>query len=1473
MKEQETNTDSSEELKGKPLRNRTGKPVIGAVVGLALVLLVFFGFGYLTNYLAGQLVKNQIEKYTKGVYTAEFEKVKINWSVNRIDLSNFSYKKIDPLTEVDTEIAYSSELAQIKLETILGIYFENALHIEEFVLESPKVYVNQIVKKEKNENFSFKTGNFYKLIQGFIKSFKIDNFEVNHLSFEYEQSYGDKPQHYYVSDLSFNIQDFKLDSAATVEDKKFFFTESVELSIHDQLIDLGDGLHRIHFDSLNLSTANNNIEVYGFTLDTNLNATAKTRDKVSNRYDLKVPYTGIIGLNFLKAYQDNVLEVDRILFDDVNLDASLGSISKQENGDIKLDSSVDNGAIKLLLAVFSEYKLRQFEINRTQLELSLDNGKDTVFVHDLDFEFTGYVLDSTSLSSDTYYPIFEGLKLQIGKPLFKLPNGDQLYANQLNFSTYDSLLVISDVALKTKKRKGKVGNNIKIEAIELHGIKPQEILKENKISLTKLNILKPNIKLVESDNRNKNMRIDFESLLSGKIKNVDVAVVKVIDGLISFNGTDGGIQKTQIRLDGFVLNERSVKKNKFLLSQRARFTLDQVNATLAPMQHQVKANRITVDTKGGRVSLTNWEFNPVISDSATLKFIANAKGKELSVNSIDFNRLSDYKNINLNDLTVKGVSAQINILSPDSVSKSLKSKNIKFLQDLNHLLVNQVVVEDVDLVIQKNGASLAKLSNGFIYSDKIEADSASMVDGKLLFVSDSLEFGLDRLMVPLKKMNHTLNVQKVRQSKMSNFSASGISLRPFPGVKIPDSMASITAYLPALTIDSFDVFGKASIETLQMGQVRVSKPSVKIRLPHHDTNAASSSFKLPESLPLDFVDSIFQGFNIQGVTVEDAKLKIKKDTLDIAINSVNLNSSGIEISKSSSWNPNKFLYANDFNLVLSSIEYKVPGLKSCHHVDSVRYQFNPNALEVFGVYFNNTSDKEVKTGMELSFYLPNITFSRPNVYEYLTDSVLTIDKIYTGNGLLEADVYGNKKNSKPFKIPSAVPDFKGLAGIAVHEIDLSRMDVQMTTYKNGLTAPLEMDHFNLHVDSFHVYPGEEIDSNRLFWSDDITLSVQNVYSTVDEGLYEIGADKFAFSTQNDSIGLSGLSFVPTVPRLEYPFHKGGYQKDVFNINLKQLNIKDFDFFHLIYQGKIKGGEIDLDKPQLAVFKDKRNNVPEFQYKDIIPQMFKVAPIKISFDSVMVNQMNIRYDEFPKTGREPGYLMLTHTDIKVLNLTNDSSELKIDSTLEIQMNSKFLDAADLGLNLSYNMLSPDNRFSMSTTLGSMDATLINTYIGPAYSAELLSADVDRMYMSVIGTDSITGGKMGLFYDNLKFQFIDKQGHQSKRFITWIGNRVVDSRNKYNYFKKPKDIFYVRDTSKGWINYLVKIELHGVQANAGINKNQGKEAKKAEKEVWKNFEKEYKLEQKALGEAEKRKDKAQKKLQKKLDKKKKKSNSDS
>ena len=1441
---------------GKPLKNRKFRQTkrFKWLVGIVLfALFVVFGFAKLTEYLAANLIQSTVTEQTKGAYELKFSDLKIDWLSTTIILSEVRYDKV-VLNKNDTsnlDVYLKVNELYIALNRISDIYFSKTLHVDLINIIHPELDIKKKRNLEKRSSFSFETGKLYEMLQGFVSTFQVDELTVENMHFDYYAP--EKQIPFTVNDLSFTIKNFHLDSSSIESNDQFFFTESFDLKVVDQTVLFSDGLHYSHFDSLILSTSTNKIEVFGVSTDTLNGAGIAMSEKAHNRYFTQVPYAGIIGLDFKMAYQEDVLHVDSMLYQNPKFSGSFVSVHKDSNK-LKFDPNIENNVVALVLSIFNKVELDQFRLNNASLSANYGNN-ESANIESLTLEFTNYVIDSMDLRRDVYYPNFEELVLRINNPKFQLPNESILKASDLTFSTFSSALTINNVHITDGENASKQSDLLgDIDQIRLVGIHPKEIMDKRVLWLDSLLVLNPTMELAIKNKKQAAKPFDIHAFLNKNLSSYQVKRIDIVNGSVVFRESfkhshSHGIKRINVALNGFRFDDASLKRNRFLLSSSAYLSLMDVSVFAKEIQHEIDFKEIKINSRKHEMLVNGFEMSPLIVDSSNIKLLARVNANRFLLDGLNLNALTNIKSIDIRQLELSDVDADIVLMDKPTQDSVQKFDLEKFVKELDSVDVNNIRFSNLNLLVRKNGKSLVKFSSGRLHVNELSAMTEHLEKGELKFMIDSLAYGLSDLTLPLAKAKHMITMKDLSRSYDSTLVVTDLMMNPIPGVVIPDSAFKGTIYLPQLKISDFHTFDKRFTDTLNLGRISLLAPNVKIRLPKKDTTKAK--FKLMSHFNEPILGGDINAVSIESFRIENGKIDVSKDSLSVLVGDLNLNSKNWFISDSTEWLRNRFFWAEDFNLNLAKLKYDVPGLKIHHSVDSLSYHFHPNIFTIYGINVNSGKELKKDSNTFFSLYLPDIKIKSPHIYEYLTDSVLVIDTIITSGGVFKGDFFAAKKDSSSVKskvkfiMPDQIPsNLGGMKRIAVHAIYVEHMDSEIKLHGKKNISPLDIDEFSLRVDSFHIEPNEKVDSNRVLWADNIVLDVKNIMTDLDDGLIEFGADEFHFSTKEDSIGIKNITFVPKVNRYEYPLHKGGFQRDVFTIHTKEIGVSNLNFVKALYQKKINAGYIMVDRASLNILKDKRNLKPPYKYKAIIPEMFKQLPVSLTFDSLVVKDMRVLYEESPEKGRNSGSIKLTHMNIVAHNVTNDTLELNKDSLLVIEMNSKLLDTADLNFKITYNMLSPDNRFNMSTTLGPIDGRLFNPFLEPVYKAKIKSANVHGMEMSAIGNDSVSGGKMSLYYEDLKFSFLDMESGESKGFNklkSGFGNAIIKQNNKYHPLKGRKPLFFERDTGKGWIGYLIKIELSGISSSVGLKKYR-KDLRKINKELWKAFDKKDREERK-------------------------------
>ncbi len=1495
MEEELASTEKQE--KKKPVSRKKRLRTTGFVVGGLIVLLVFLHF--FTVYLIGTLLQNGVHKATSGQYELVYENLSINWLEKEVYLEEFSYRKVPGQPGADTMDIYglNVNLLEIQLDEFLSIYFRKSLRINKILINYPEF---MLVKRNfpKNTSFSLETGDLYKALSGFIHSFQIGSLEINEMSARYKGEKDGKLTRVDVPSVSFTFTNISFDSAAISSKSEFLFTESLDLIIKRQKVLVPDSIHYLYFDSLKLSTGSNFIEVYNLRIDTLPGKQTLIDEGLYNIYHYHTPYLAISGLDFDRAYRDNVLHIDSILFDKPHIEIVNKKVVRKEIRN-KPRNVVKNNVAELILDFFDRIELDNYFMRQVFFDMKLKNG-ERAHIEELDLAFYGFAFDSTDLSKPVYYPVYDNLEFRIRKPFFTLPgNIYEIKASDLTFSTFDSSLVIRSPHLASKhdeealKRSAEAGIkqvlDIRSDSLVIKGIRLREIYVDKRIYLDSLLLYRPDINLYSEEsviNKTEREKKKFSEqqlyeLIKDSYKSIVISVLEVRKGRMQayFNNevSDSSkhvIKKLDVALYDVRLDSLSGKRNRIALSKSLNIDLRGITTRLRFMKHDISVGRLWFSTVSGTALANNVRIKPYRSGKRN-NIEYDADIGTFRIRTYDFKGLLNGR-INLNELTLKDadiVRSEFGETAIKSDSVKLEENKKSLAQALDYFSVKNVNINNVNILVKKSGFTAIKINDIYSQVKLMKANPEKLKNDTLEFKIIDILLGGKKVFMPLRKNGHLLTIEQFDYNDQDTIAEiTGLNIMPIPGFFISDTIAKLNIYVPRLRISEFNP-DKRYTTRVSAGIIQIDTPRVSIVLPSKKSGSRPSEFNLPEHLPEKFLDGAVDTIDMKAIAINHAEFIIEKPTDSTRtitrIGDFNFNAEDFFISSKTKWRVDRFLWFKNLKINASELDLGAPEFGGCREIDSITYSFLPNNFSIHGIYLTNENTTvpsvRSKRVIKYSSFINHMSIIDFNLFEYLTDSVLHIGEIEAGGGMFEASIYPANNRAKDtvttqrFQLPDSIPaDLKGFNRIDVGVANFKRMDIRLSVHSDKGIVPIETDSFHLQVNNFSISPGEKMKPERLLFSDDIRLKFSNLYTLLDSGLMELGADKLLLSTGHDSLAIEGITFVPTVYKYEYAIRKG-YQKTVLNVHNEKLVMSDVDYYKLLFEKEINIRFVRLQNLNLNALKDKR--MPEKNiYKPLYSKYIREFKWPLMVDSVEVDSMHVLFEGFSKNGRVPGAITVSDIGIKIRNVTNKPEVLNKDSIMSVIGHGLLTESGRIDLWLSMNLKSKTDEFFMRTTLGEYDPTELNDFLEPYVSMEILSGHVNNMEMYAYANEDYAVGKMGLFYQNLKFRILNTQNLQKKgggaRFKSFIGNTLVKSRNRDIPFKPYKEVYYERDKYKALINYLIKINLSGVASNMGI-KNYKQEIKKLEQREDYTLPK---LDDKALRKAEKKAVKENKKLEK-------------
>jgi hypothetical protein len=280
-----------------------------------------------------------------------------------------------------------------------------------------------------------------------------------------------------------------------------------------------------------------------------------------------------------------------------------------------------------------------------------------------------------------------------------------------------------------------------------------------------------------------------------------------------------------------------------------------------------------------------------------------------------------------------------------------------------------------------------------------------------------------------------------------------------------------------------------------------------------------------------------------------------------------------------------------------------------------------------------------------------------------------------------------------------------------------------------------------------------------------------------------------------------------------------YQKDHLELKTGRIALERLDAEAFAEEEKVRVGSVEMHRPLLTVYKDRRIPYLKGIVKPLPTQMLRSIPLPIRIDSLRWRKGTILYEELNDVTDRSGTVPLTSTELLLTNIRNEGAS-ETDS-LGLTAETRLLDKADIRLGFKESYTDTLNAFLLNVKVGRFDLTELNGILEPMASARIRSGHLDTLRLKAIGREYLAWGKMQMYYSDLKVQFLDKSDNERKTLLTRLSNFLANTALRQGNRKKTGTVYAERNRERSVFNYWIRIVLSGALTNAGIRGNDRQE----------------------------------------------------
>lgn len=1393
--------------------------------------------------LAGRLLREVIERESNGYYTVTFEDAVL--SILNAEITIADLRLVPNAVPTDAEAPINTfEVAiprvTLSLENIYSILIKKELTIKSVRIEDPAISMLRTSEPVKRRPFSLEAGDLYSVVSQYLKLFKIEYFQIHEGAFSY-----DNPKVYQdttaleISRLNFGAKNFLLDSTSE-QLKRVFYTDEIELVIHDQALFLPDSVHKFSFGKLELSTADGLVrfEQIRVAPRADLGVSFFKNPDLINLYDIAVPSLHLSGIDFLKAYADNRLHIDSI-----SVDQPVILINDDKSASGQKDN-VENSLSSILINYFDEVYIRTANINSAKMNLHLiTDGKDRgLKLENANIRLGEFRVDSSFFDSrQTKREYFRDIELSFDNYRAKLADSvHQVFIRHFRLSSFDNLIEIDslrsslrgDIPIKGTPDVYQVYlPKVQLTAFDWHAIANQQ-----QADFGNLTMVAPEVRVQQfSTNKEGKPAKKFDMVgmlekLQPYTRLIAFDSIRLREGLLHWSEDEEeliGLEHVRVDVLGFHMDKRALdRKDRLFFSDEIVVSFSDFDIETPDRSHRIMLDEFMINSRTGDLRIDRLDIAPIGNQQARLPWAVRGKVERLSLDDISLLNIYHEEHYILSRISL--LRPQFNI-SRQTQGEEAISRQGAFPDWLDFLSIEQFDITNGAVRYIQDGQELANLARYDLSLSNFTLDSVMLGREQFDHRMDNLKFEGSNLKVHLTEIDHELKVRSISiDQQQARLSTGKIDLTP---LRPNDTTSLYLATSAGLTLDGFD-FRQALFDN----QWYIDKGV--LRQPMAQLTLAGSATTHQQLTMDDLYRTIGEQFGLVSIgsfAFDSGSLEVNADRGIIYLPDIDFAMNDLDIRHDKPRDPSRFLFARDYSLTITDPQFLLPQLRDSLHFQQLTIVRSGEQVMIDSIYFRSGDHREGR----LEVALPQLSILGLSLPQWVEEQKLQMQSLRLKNP--SVDVMQTSRGSGE-GIPGTIPlHHAGLLEMAIDTLWVEGSTLRFRDSAQEDLTGLDLSDLHITVVNLQADTTTHIDGDRLFWNDDVIVSGSGLEYYITDSLNKIEIGGYRTSLREQRLTLTDVSMNPTLDRDAYAL-AFGEQTDYINLAVDSIDLSGIDWRAIVFEDKLAIDKVSVSGVEMAVYRDKRVARGEEKYRGLPHMNLLVLDKEVEVGEVVLAGGEIAYTEHAEESSYSGTITFTDLGATFTNLVNTPGGLSKNEMLTVNARTKLMGHGDLNLNATANLKDEKGSFLVVGMLDKMDLTELNMIMEHVAFVKIRSGINNSMEFKIEANEDYALGEMTFYYEDLKVSMISKKDESDKGMGPALGSFfanafIINSNNPSWLFVRDGNIFYERNTTRSIFNYLSKSVLSGVVSSIGARSNK-RDIKRKNKEAIKQLKEQRK-----------------------------------
>lgn len=407
--------------------------------------------------------------------------------------------------------------------------------------------------------------------------------------------------------------------------------------------------------------------------------------------------------------------------------------------------------------------------------------------------------------------------------------------------------------------------------------------------------------------------------------------------------------------------------------------------------------------------------------------------------------------------------------------------------------------------------------------------------------------------------------------------------------------------------------------------------------------------------------------------------------------------------------------------------------------------------------------------------------------------------------------------------------------LSIQDILVKGADLQLLRHRSNGIEKTSLKNVFLNISQVRIDSTtiKTFGNTNFFNAEDIVFSAPGWKRTNMDSTYTIAFQRFGFSTREKSAHIDSLSITPNYDRTEFP-NILGHQADRLEISIPGIDVTGIDFLQFLDSGQIIAKAATVRNLNFSAYRDKRVRLPLGPTPLMPQQMVNKITFPMGIDSIILQNAEATYEE--QIGDEPGRVFFNNMNMLITGFSTIKSrnqKLPIQRALTVHGTTLLMGTAPVEAWFWFPFDHPRDSFNFKANVGLLNMRDLNPIVSKLIPVFINSGEAEKTSIHHIHANTnYSKGFMDVTFSGLSIR-MENSGtgtlDQIKAaLMTEVVNILIPDQNpREDGRKRTGVIYYERDTSKSFFNFVWKSTLSGLKSSAGFNNKIQRQIRKTER----------------------------------------------